>query len=79
MLMDTAVLEMKLKTMCARLHENGPDRIGHQCRFRLCCNHWICLHLSAKSQYSKTCVKWPPSQRPKIGFQDRLSLNEGQK
>ena len=30
-------------------------------------------------QYSKTCVKWPLSKRPKNGFQDRLSLNAGQK
>ena len=29
--------------------------------------------------YSKTCVKRPLSQRPKIGFQDQLSLNAGQK
>ena len=29
--------------------------------------------------YSKTCVKWPLSKRPKNGFQDRLSLNAGQK
>ena len=29
--------------------------------------------------YSKTCVKGPLSKRPKIGFQDRLSLNAGQK
>ena len=28
--------------------------------------------------YSKTCVKWPLSKRPKIGFQDQLSLNAGQ-
>ena len=25
----------------------------------------------------KTCVKWPLSKRPKIGFQDLLSLNAG--
>ena len=31
------------------------------------------------SQYSKTCVKWPLSKRLKIGFQDQLSLNAGQK
>ena len=30
-------------------------------------------------KYSKTCVKWPLSKRPKIGFQDQLSLNAGQK
>ena len=29
--------------------------------------------------YSKTCVKWPLSKRPKIGFQDQLSLNAGLK
>ena len=28
---------------------------------------------------SKTCVKWPLSKRRKIGFQDQLSLNAGQK
>ena len=29
--------------------------------------------------YSKTCVKWPLSKRLKIGFQDQLLLNAGQK
>ena len=33
----------------------------------------ICL------QYNKTCEKRPLSKRPKIGFQDQLSLNAGQK
>ena len=32
-----------------------------------------------KRQYSKTCVKRPPSKGRKIGFQDQLSLNAGQK
>ena len=32
-----------------------------------------------KYQYSKTCLKWPFSKRPKIGFQDQLPLNAGQK
>ena len=31
------------------------------------------------AKYSKTCVKRPLSKRPKIGFQDQLSLNAGQK
>ena len=31
----------------------------------------------SKLRYSKTCVKWPLSKRPKIGFQDQLSLNAG--
>ena len=26
----------------------------------------------------KTCVKRPPLKRPKIGFQDQLSINAGQ-
>ena len=30
-------------------------------------------------RYSKTCVKRPLSKRPKISFQDQLSLNAGQK
>ena len=29
--------------------------------------------------YSKTCLKRPILERPKIGFQDKLSLNAGQK
>ena len=29
--------------------------------------------------YSKTCVKQPLPKRPRIGFQDQLSLNAGQK
>ena len=34
---------------------------------------------SQSGNYSKTCVKLPLSKRPKIGFQDQLSLNAGQK
>ena len=33
----------------------------------------------ASKYYSKTCVKHPLSKRPKIGFQDQLSLSAGQK
>ena len=29
--------------------------------------------------YSKTCLKRPLKKKTKIGFQDRLSLNAGQK
>ena len=29
--------------------------------------------------YSITCLKWPLKKDTKIGFQDRLSLNAGQK
>ena len=31
-----------------------------------------------RQQNSKTCVKRPLSKRPKIGFQDQLSLKAGQ-
>ena len=31
------------------------------------------------SRYSETCLKWPLSKRQKLGFQDQLSLNAGQK
>ena len=40
---------------------------------------WIRPHaLFNLSIYSKTCLKWPLKGRPKIVFQDRLSLNAGQ-
>ena len=37
------------------------------------------LLTSCNLLYSKTCVKRPLPNRPKIGFQDQLSLNAGQK
>ena len=37
------------------------------------------LKFKIGNYYSKTCVKRPLSKRPKIGFQDQLSLNAGQK
>ena len=36
-------------------------------------------HNTTNHLYSKTCVKWSLSKRPKIGFQDQLLLNAGQK
>ena len=41
------------------------------------CNKY--LNLTCWPIYSKTCVKRPLSERPKIGFHDQLSLNAGQK
>ena len=35
--------------------------------------------LNSRVKYSKTCVKRPLSKRPKIGFQNQLWLNAGQK
>ena len=39
------------------------------------------IHVAAANpnMYSKTCVKRPLSNRQKIGFQDQLLLNAGQK
>ena len=37
-------------------------------------NHAFCVHPSTKA-----CVKRPISKRPKIGYQDQLSLNAAQK
>ena len=44
----------------------------------ICC---IKLHYKVKMDklYSKTCLKLPLSKRPKIGYQDQLLLNAGQK
>ena len=43
----------------------------------------VLLFLKSKTSIApttnKTCVKLPLSKRPKIGFQDQLSLNAGQK
>ena len=36
------------------------------------------INRRALGKCSKTCVKLPPSKRPKISFQDQLSLNAGQ-
>ena len=46
--------------------------------------HFVLVELESnlfvsKQNYSKNCVKRPLSQRPKIGFQDWLLLNAGQK
>ena len=37
------------------------------------------MHIVIKTEtaYSKTCLKRPLKKRPKIGFQDRSSLNAG--
>ena len=40
---------------------------------------WVSVSGSSLVMYSKTCVKRPLSKRPKIGFQDQLLLNAGQK
>ena len=44
--------------------------------FNLNTDSRISLYARARYlRYSKTCVKQPLSKRPKIGFQDQLSLN----
>ena len=36
-------------------------------------------YLASRLVYSKTCLKRPLKKKTKIGFQDRLTLNAGQK
>ena len=57
-----------------------PDLARRLCRYNPSPN---CLQRSSaddagrkRIKYSKTCVKQPLSKRPKIGFQDQLSLNQ---
>ena len=45
-----------------------------------CLNWWVKRYLQFYLwYYNKTCVKWPLSKWPKIGFQNQLSLYAGQK
>ena len=52
---------------------------------KACCVHSklrlfsTCFDAGKINLYSKTCLKRPLSKRPKIGFQDQLWLNAGQK
>ena len=39
----------------------------------------MCLNMQTVWYLSKTCFKPPLKKKTKIGFQDRLSLNAGQK
>ena len=45
------------------------------------CQNTTLLEITCQSSdvFSKSCLKWPPKTKTKIGFQDRLSLNAGQK
>ena len=43
------------------------------------CECGLRVNLNVPTNYSKTCVKQPLSKRLKIGFQDQLLLNAGQK
>ena len=47
-------------------------------KFKILLGVFLCIWLHA-CMYSKTCLKWQLLKRPKIGFQDQLWLNAGQK
>ena len=47
-------------------NSEDPDEMPHKTKLQ-------------KKEYSKTCLKRPIKKNTKIGFQDRLSLNAGQK
>ena len=62
-------------------HFAGPE-LGQNCLQRLSADDRSPLAIKEWKgwrYHSKTCVKRPLSKRPKIGFQDQLSLNAGQK
>ena len=40
---------------------------------------FVPLQQLPQNKYSKTCLSGHSKRRPKVGFQDRLSLNAGQK
>ena len=61
---------------------------GHKMYYLFCVCVFVCVFLNlcpgpilhmVLSYHSKTCVKRPLSKRLKIGFQDQLLLNAGQK
>ena len=60
-------------------------RLIRLCKCADCFEHSLNAHanmyimLDISSIYSRTCANWPLSKRQKIGFQDPLSLNAGQK
>ena len=63
-----------------------PDKQDVQCKFLLIQKftlfpaiHYRCCLLSHLPVFSKTCLKRILKKKPKIGFQDRLSLDAGQK
>ena len=59
------VFKLKVAQLCTiNLYVNDPAESQRNLHFKT---------------YSKTCVKRPLPKRPKIGFQDQLSLNAGQK
>ena len=45
----------------------------------ICCIHFMGYDRHFSILYSKTCLKLPLKMKTKIVFQDRLSLNAGQK
>ena len=65
-----------MKTQTAGFRPNPAKYVWQSSAWML--NLCICDKYQ-NHMYSKTCVKWPPSKRPKIGFQDHLLLDAGKK
>ena len=51
----------------------------HTGYLRDCLHFFIFQFPVSQVEYIKTCAKRPLAKRPKIGFQDQLLLNAGQK
>ena len=66
---------MKHEPICENMHTRLSVQFGLQGVKRSAVK--MCTYSSFS--YSQTCVKRPLSKRPKIDFQDQLSLNAAQK
>ena len=69
--------------ICSLVYVLGSKQYGSRSRLlhrgqKKCLHPWSKVDWSA-FEYSKTCLKRPIKRRLKIGFQDRFSLNAGQK
>ena len=63
-------------------HTADPNKMLHYSAFYLglhCLSKYSFKAFHSTNGYSETCLKRPLSKRPKIDFQDQLSLNAGQK
>ena len=56
-----------------------PDGMTHYAAFHQDLHCLLRQSQSSEKEYSKSCLKRPLKRRSKVGFQDRLSLNTGQK
>ena len=66
------ILSLHLSSYFVYASSKGSGQFSHLPRPVWSFVAWQC------DKYSKTCVKWPLSKRPKTGFKDHLLVNAGQ-